>query len=143
MILADADYAAKHDLPVLAKISAMAQHAQEPEWFSTAPAFAIQKTLAKAGLSARDVDLYEVNEAFAAVSLACNRLAELPEERVNVNGGAVSLGHPIGASGARILVTLFCNGVSGSVSRIGEPVYWRRRSCRSPRGKIRSRHEND
>ncbi len=106
LILADAEYAAEHNLPVLATITATAQHAQEPEWFSTAPAYAIQKTLAKAELTPNDIDLYEVNEAFAAVSLACNRLADLPAERVNVNGGAVSLGHPIGASGARILVTL-------------------------------------
>ena len=99
----------------------MAQHAQEPEWFSTAPAFAIQKTLAKAGLSAGDVDLYEVNEAFAAVSLACNRLAELPEDRVNVNGGAVSLGHPIGGWCPHLGHPAFCHGVPGSISRIGEP----------------------
>ena len=105
LVVASADYAAKNGLPVLARISASTQHAQAPEWFSTAPAY-INKLLERLEMTASDVDLYEVNEAFSAVSLACNQLFALPAERVNVNGGAVSLGHPIGASGARILVTL-------------------------------------
>lgn len=106
LILTSAEYAAANNLPVLAKLSAYTQHAQDPEWFTTAPAFAMKKLFEKAGITPNDVDLYEVNEAFSVVSLACNQIAELPEERVNVNGGAVALGHPIGASGARILVTL-------------------------------------
>ena len=106
LVIASADYAAEHGLPVLARISGSTQHAQAPEWFSTAPAYAINKLLERLEMGAGDVDLYEVNEAFSAVSLACNQLSALPAERVNVNGGAVSLGHPIGASGARILVTL-------------------------------------
>ncbi|MEZ4474256.1 MAG: acetyl-CoA C-acetyltransferase [bacterium] len=99
-------YAEEHGLPILATIKQTSQHAQAPEWFTTAPAYAIQKVLKKAGLTPADIDLYEVNEAFSVVSLAVNSIAELPADRVNVNGGAVALGHPIGASGCRILVTL-------------------------------------
>ena len=99
-------YAIEHGLPILATIKQVTQHAQAPEWFSTAPAYAIQKALAKAELTPNDIDVYEVNEAFSVVSLACNQIAELPAERVNVNGGAVALGHPIGASGCRIFITL-------------------------------------
>ena len=106
LILASADYASAHGLTVLAKLKAYTQHAQEPEWFTTAPAYAIQKLLKREALTPNDIDLYEVNEAFSVVSLAVNEIAELPADRVNVNGGAVALGHPIGASGARILVTL-------------------------------------
>lgn len=90
----------------LARIVAYAQHAQDPAWFTTAPAYAIQALLAKTGLGRDDVDLYEINEAFAVVSLAVNDILGLDPARVNVNGGAVALGHPIGASGARILTTL-------------------------------------
>ena len=93
-------------LPILARLSGMTQHAQAPEWFTTAPAYAMNALLSAKGLSPTDIDLYEVNEAFSVVSLACNDISKLPAERVNVNGGAVALGHPIGASGARILVTL-------------------------------------
>ena len=99
-------YALEHGLPILATITQVSQHAQAPEWFSTAPAYAIQKALAKAELTPNDIDVYEVNEAFSVVSLACNQIAELPADRVNVNGGAVALGHPIGASGCRIFITL-------------------------------------
>ncbi len=106
LVLASADYAEANGLPVLARIAGSSQHAQAPEWFSTAPAHAMTKLMSTLELTPNDIDLYEVNEAFAVVSLACNQLAELPADRVNVNGGAVSLGHPIGASGARILVTL-------------------------------------
>jgi acetyl-CoA C-acetyltransferase len=106
LILASADYASAHGLTVLAKLKGYTQHAQEPEWFTTAPAYAIQKLLKREALTPHDIDLYEVNEAFSVVSLAVNEIAELPADRVNVNGGAVALGHPIGASGARILVTL-------------------------------------
>jgi acetyl-CoA C-acetyltransferase len=90
----------------LARIVSHAVHAQAPEWFSTAPAGAIQKALTTAGWSAADVDLWEVNEAFAAVTMAAMVEFSLPHEVVNVHGGACALGHPIGASGARIVVTL-------------------------------------
>ncbi len=95
-----------HGLTPLARIVAYAHHAQEPERFPTAPVFAIDKALARAGLAREDIDLYEINEAFAVVALACTRLSKLDPERVNVHGGAVALGHPIGASGARVLITL-------------------------------------
>jgi acetyl-CoA C-acetyltransferase len=90
----------------LARIVAYASHAQAPEWFTTAPAPAIQKTLDAAGWSTSDVDLYEINEAFACVAMAAMRDLGLDHARVNINGGAVALGHPIGATGARLLVTL-------------------------------------
>ncbi|CAB5714968.1 Acetyl-CoA acetyltransferase [Delftia tsuruhatensis] len=90
----------------LARIVAHATHAQEPEWFTTAPVGATQKALKKAGWTAGDVDLWEVNEAFAVVPMALMAELGVPRDKVNVNGGACALGHPIGASGARILVTL-------------------------------------
>jgi len=90
----------------IARIVAHAGVAQAPEWFTTAPVGAIQKLLAKTGLSVSDIDLWEINEAFAAVAMAAIKELSLPPDRVNVNGGAVALGHPIGASGARILTTL-------------------------------------
>ena len=90
----------------IARIVAHAGVAQAPEWFTTAPVGAIQKLLAKTGLKVSDIDLWEINEAFAAVAMAAIRELSLPADRVNVNGGAVALGHPIGASGARILTTL-------------------------------------
>jgi acetyl-CoA C-acetyltransferase len=90
----------------LARVVAYASYAQAPEWFTTAPAGAIRKVLEKAGWSAAEVDLYEINEAFAVVTMASMRDVGLDHARVNVNGGACALGHPIGASGARIVVTL-------------------------------------
>ena len=90
----------------LARIAGHATHAQEPEWFATAPLGATQKALAKAGWAASDVDLREINEAFAVVPMALMHDLNLSHDKVNVNGGACALGHPIGASGARILVTL-------------------------------------
>ena len=93
-------------LQPVARIVSHAVHAQEPQWFSTAPAGAIAKALAKAGWQAADVDLWEVNEAFAAVTMAAMAEFQLPHEIVNIHGGACALGHPIGASGARIVVTL-------------------------------------
>jgi len=90
----------------LARIVGHATHAQEPEWFTTAPVGATQKLLAKAGWKVTDVDLWEVNEAFAVVPMALMEELKVPHEIVNVNGGACALGHPIGASGARIIVTL-------------------------------------
>ena len=85
---------------------AQASAAKAPEWFTTAPADVIPKVLKKAGLTVGQIDLFEVNEAFAVVALVVNTLAGLDVEKVNVNGGAIALGHPIGASGARLLVTL-------------------------------------
>jgi acetyl-CoA C-acetyltransferase len=90
----------------LAKIVSHAMHAQEPNWFTTAPVGATQKALAKAGWSVKDVQLWEVNEAFAVVPMALMSELNVAHEIVNVNGGACALGHPIGASGARIMVTL-------------------------------------
>ena len=81
-------------------------HAQEPNWFATAPVGATQKLLAKAGWTVEDVDLWEINEAFAVVPMALMKELNIPHDKVNVNGGACALGHPIGASGARIMVTL-------------------------------------
>ena len=92
--------------PILAEIRAHATHSQEPAWFTTAPIPAMRKVLAKAGWSAGDVDLYEVNEAFAAVAMAAQNDLAIPRDRLNVNGGACALGHPIGATGARLIVTL-------------------------------------
>ena len=90
----------------LARIVSHATHAQEPEWFATAPIGATQKALSKAGWTVADVDLWEVNEAFAVVPMALMKELNVPHDKVNVNGGACALGHPIGASGARIMVTL-------------------------------------
>ncbi len=90
----------------LARIVGYASHAQEPEWFTTAPVGALNKVLGAAGWQAGDVDLYEINEAFAAVTLAAMHDLRLDPARVNVNGGACALGHPLGATGARILTTL-------------------------------------
>ncbi len=90
----------------LGRIVSFASHAQEPEWFTTAPAFAAKKALEKADVPLSQIDLFEVNEAFAVVTMAFVKELEVDPNRVNVNGGAVAMGHPIGASGARILVTL-------------------------------------
>ncbi len=106
LVLARADAAAKAGLTPVARIVAHASHAQEPEWFTIAPVGAIQSVLARAGWKASDVDLYEVNEAFAVVTMAAMKDIGIPHDRVNVHGGACALGHPIGATGARILTTL-------------------------------------
>ena len=90
----------------MARLVGHASHAQAPEWFTTAPGPAIGKLLDKVGWKVADVDLFEINEAFACVPMAAMRDLGLPHEKVNVRGGACALGHPIGASGARILVTL-------------------------------------
>src|SRR5699024_9350773 len=100
------DKAAKAGLKPLVRIVAHATHSQQPEWFTTAPVSAIEKVLDKAGWKASDVDLYEINEAFAVVAMAAIKELELDPAKVNVNGGACALGHPIGCSGARIVVTL-------------------------------------
>ena len=106
LVLMRESTAVKRGLTPIARIRAHAVHAQAPNWFTTAPVGAIQKVLAKSGWSARDVHLWEVNEAFAAVTLAAMTEFDLPHEIVNIHGGACALGHPIGASGARIVVTL-------------------------------------
>ncbi len=106
VVLMSAEEAKKRGLKVLAKLVATGYHAQAPEWFTTAPTPAIQNALAKAKWDAKKVDLWEINEAFSVVSVANNQALGLDANKVNVWGGAVSLGHPIGASGARILVTL-------------------------------------
>ncbi|WP_431265101.1 acetyl-CoA C-acyltransferase [Roseateles chitinivorans] len=106
MVLMRESTAKKLGVTPIARIVGTAVHANAPEWFTTAPVGAIQKLLAKNQWDAKSVDLWEVNEAFAAVTMAAMAEFKLPHEIVNVNGGAVALGHPIGASGARILVTL-------------------------------------
>lgn len=106
MVLMRESTAKKLGCKPLAKIVSHATHAQEPEWFSTAPIGATEKALTKAGWQVGDVDLWEINEAFAVVPMALMHDLKVPHEKVNVNGGACALGHPIGASGARIMVTL-------------------------------------
>jgi acetyl-CoA C-acetyltransferase len=106
MVLMKASTAAKLGCTPLARIVSHATHAQEPEWFATAPVGATQKALEKAGWTVGDVDLWEVNEAFAVVPMALMKELDVPHDKVNVHGGACALGHPIGASGARIMVTL-------------------------------------
>ena len=106
LVMMRASTAATLGLKPLAKIVAHATHAQEPNWFATAPLGAVNKLLAKAGWTVADVDLWEVNEAFAVVPMALMHELQLAHDIVNVNGGACALGHPIGASGARIMVTL-------------------------------------
>ena len=122
-------------LTPIARIASQASAAKQPEWFTTAPAEAMPKALKRADLSKDDVDLFEVNEAFSVVSLANNQIMELDPEKVNIHGGAVSIGHPIGCSGARIMVTLvhalkrtggqwgcagICNGGGGASAMVIE-----------------------
>ena len=106
LVLMDADAALAAGATPLARIVAHATHSQAPEWFTTAPIAAISKVLEKAGWTVADVDLFEVNEAFATVAMAPMRELGIAHDKLNVNGGACALGHPIGASGARLLVTL-------------------------------------
>ena len=106
VVLMSADEAKKRGAKVLAKLVSWGYHAQAPEWFTTAPATAIKNALGKAKWDAKSVELWEINEAFAVVSIANNQLLGLDPAKVNIWGGAVALGHPIGASGARVLVTL-------------------------------------
>jgi acetyl-CoA C-acetyltransferase len=105
-VLMSADEAARRGLKPLARIVAHATHAQAPEWFTTAPVTAISNVIAQAGWQVGDVDLFEINEAFACVAMAPMQELGIDHERINVNGGACALGHPIGASGARLVVTL-------------------------------------
>lgn len=137
LVIMSREKAAALNLKPLAVISGYADASQEPEWFTTAPAKALPKALAKANIAAKDVDYYELNEAFSVVGLANIKLLNLDIEKVNVNGGAVSLGHPLGCSGARIIVTLInvlkqnnakigaagiCNGGGGASAMVIENV---------------------
>ena len=137
LVLMSAEKAAELGLKPLARIASYADAAQAPEWFTTAPAKALPIALKKAGLSVADIDLFELNEAFSVVGLANMKILGLNPEKVNVNGGAVSLGHPLGCSGARIMVTLIhalkdthgnyraagiCNGGGGASSMLIQNV---------------------
>lgn len=106
MVVMAADIARERGIPVIAKVIDQASAAKAPEWFTTAPIDAIRKVLEKSGRRQESIDLYEINEAFSVVNIVANTEIGIPREKVNVNGGAVALGHPIGASGARILTTL-------------------------------------
>ncbi|RMA42624.1 thiolase family protein [Rhodophyticola porphyridii] len=106
LVMARESVAEAKGLPIRAHIRGHASHAQEPGWFTTAPVPATEKLLSRIGWTVEDVDLWEINEAFAVVPMAFMRAFDLPRDKVNVNGGACALGHPIGASGARIMVTL-------------------------------------
>lgn len=137
LVLMSADKAAELGLTPLAKIKGYADAAHEPKWFTTAPAKALPKALAKAGVSIDDVDYFELNEAFSVVGLANMKILGLSADKVNVNGGAVSLGHPLGVSGARIIIALtsilkqnnakigaagICNGGGGASAMVIERV---------------------
>lgn len=137
VVLASEEAVAKHGLKPLAKILATADAAQAPEWFTTAPSLALPKALDKAGLGKEDIDLWELNEAFSVVGIANNQELGLNPECVNVHGGAVALGHPLGSSGSRIVVTLIhalkdrgltkgaagiCNGGGGASALVLEMV---------------------
>jgi len=137
LVLMSADKAAELGLRPLARILGYADAQQAPEWFTTAPAKAIPLALKRAGKNIEDVDFFEINEAFSVVSLANNQELGLAEDQVNVNGGAVAMGHPLGASGARIVVTLIsvlnqrngkigvagiCNGGGGASALVIETI---------------------
>ena len=106
LVLTRRSLAEREGLPILAEIKAHATHSQQPAWYTTAPIPAIRKLLEKSGWQVGDVDLFEINEAFAVVAMAAAEDLGIPRDRLNVNGGACALGHPIGATGARIIVTL-------------------------------------
>ncbi|NNK71351.1 MAG: acetyl-CoA C-acetyltransferase, partial [Flavobacteriaceae bacterium] len=135
LVLMSREKADELNLKPLATIRSYADAAQEPKWFTTAPAKALPKALDKAGVSIDDIDYFEFNEAFSVVGLANMKILGLSDDKVNVNGGAVSLGHPLGCSGARILVTLIhilqqkeaklgaaaiCNGGGGASAMVLE-----------------------
>lgn len=109
VVVTSSEFAEKNSLKPMAKIVGYASAAKAPEWFTTAPIDAIQNVMDKTGLSTNDIDLFEINEAFAVVTMAANQQLKLDIEKVNISGGAVAIGHPIGASGARILTTLLFN----------------------------------
>ena len=137
LVLASAEAVEKYGLKPLAKIVSYADAAQAPEWFTTAPSLAVPKALEKAGLTAKEVDFWELNQAFSVVGIANTRILGLDPSKVDVNGGAVALGHPLGNSGSRIIVTLIhvlkqrnaklggagiCNGGGGASAMIIENV---------------------
>ncbi|MDY0779842.1 acetyl-CoA C-acyltransferase [Tenacibaculum sp. IB213877] len=137
LILMSADKAKELGITPIAKIRGYADAAHEPKWFTTAPAKALPKALAKAGVSIEDVDYFELNEAFSVVGLANMKILGLSADKVNVNGGAVSLGHPLGVSGARIIIALtsilkqnnakigaagICNGGGGASAMVIEKI---------------------
>ncbi|MCB0477500.1 MAG: acetyl-CoA C-acyltransferase [Crocinitomicaceae bacterium] len=137
LILASKEAVEKHGLKPIAKVVSYADAAQDPEWFTTAPAKAIPKALKKANLNVSDIDFWELNQAFAVVGIANTKLLELDPAKVDVNGGAVSLGHPLGNSGSRIIVTLInvlkqnggklgaagiCNGGGGASAMVIENI---------------------
>jgi acetyl-CoA C-acetyltransferase len=109
VLVCSEEFARTQGLTILASIENYGIHSQAPEWFTTAPIGAVEKVVSAAGLSLDAVDLYEINEAFSCVALACQAGLELPADKLNISGGAVALGHPVGSSGARILVTLIHN----------------------------------
>ncbi len=137
VLVMSADKAKELGLTPMAKILSHGSAAKAPEWFTTAPSDAIPIALKKAGLTTKEIDLFEINEAFSVVSIANNQILELNPEKVNINGGAVSIGHPIGCSGARIVVTLLhalkrtggkygcagiCNGGGGASALVIEMI---------------------
>ena len=137
LVLMSADKAAELNIKPIAKIKSYADAAQEPKWFTTAPAKALPIAISKAGINTSDIDYYELNEAFSVVGLANLKILGLDENKVNVNGGAVSLGHPLGNSGSRIIVTLInvlkqnngkigaaaiCNGGGGASAMVIELI---------------------
>ena len=137
LILASKEAVEKHGLTPIAKIVSYADAAQAPEWFTTAPSLAVPKALAKAGLTTDNVDYWEFNQAFSVVGLANAKILGLDASKVDVNGGAVALGHPLGNSGSRVVVTLInvlkqnggkiggaaiCNGGGGASAIIIENI---------------------
>ncbi len=106
LVVASAQYAAERHLPILARVGAQASDGLDPRYVLMAPMLAVPRVLARAGLDVADIDLWEINEAFASSTVAVIRELDIDPEKVNVKGGAIALGHPIGASGARVLVTL-------------------------------------
>jgi len=137
LVLMSLEKAKELNLTPLAKIKSYADAAQEPKWFTTAPAKALPKALAKANMTINDVDFFELNEAFSIVGLANMKLLNIKDDKVNVNGGAVSLGHPLGVSGARIVIALtsilkqnnakigaaaICNGGGGASAMVIERI---------------------
>ena len=135
LVLASKEAVEKYGLKPIGKIVSYADAAREPEWFTMAPAKALPKALGKANLTVADMDAFEVNEAFSVVAVANRNELKIPADKINVFGGAVSIGHPLGASGARILVTLLsvlkdkggkygaagiCNGGGGASAMVIE-----------------------
>lgn len=135
LVVAGEDSVKQYGLKPLARIVSYADAEQAPEWFTTSPVKALNRAIEKAGLTVNDIDFFEINEAFSVVALANQKLLNIPAEKLNVQGGAVSLGHPLGASGARILVTLvhillrtgarygaagICNGGGGASAMVIE-----------------------